>query len=336
MKPKFISDNAKLYFVATSFGCSFNPYKDRLIEAINNLSGLGYKIELGKYVFKNRGLASTTPKLRAKEFMDAYKSDCEVIMSVGGGEVMCEMLPYINFDKIKKLPPKWFMGFSDNTNLTYTLTTICDIETIYGPNAPSFYLPLEYDTLDSFRLLKGELEFDDYGKWQNYKDENPLALYTLNMESKIISYNYKEPFSGRIIGGCLDCLITLCGTKFDNTVNYINSHKDEGIIFFLEACDLNSIQIRRALFQLKNANWFNNVKGFIIGRSNNFFDKSFGITPQEAYLKALKEINVPILLDVDLGHLSPALPIRCGALATIKLNNNRLHISYTNSSNDEN
>ena len=336
MRPKFIKENAKLYFVATSFGCSFSPYKDRLIAAINNLSGLGYKIELGSYVFKNRGIASTTPKLRAKEFMEAMNSDCDVIMSVGGGEVMCEILPYIPFDKIKKLPPKWFMGFSDNTNLTYTLTTICDIETIYGPHAPSFYLPLEYDTLDAIRLLKGELEFDDYGKWQYYKDENPLASYTLNMESKIISYNYKESFSGRLIGGCLDCLITLCGTKFDNTVNYINNHKEEGIIFFLEACDLNSIQIRRALFQLKNANWFNNIKGFIIGRSNNYFDKSFGITPQEAYLKALKEINVPILLDVDLGHLSPALPIRCGALATIKLINNRLHISYTNSSSDEN
>ena len=56
--------------------------------------------------------------------MDAYESDSSAIISVGGGEIMCEILPYIDFDKIAKLPHKFFMGFSDNTNLTYTLATI--------------------------------------------------------------------------------------------------------------------------------------------------------------------------------------------------------------------
>lgn len=338
MIPSFLKDNSKIYLVAPSFGCSYSPYNDRLLESIKILKKLGYDIYIGPNCFKNNKTSSNTPKLRAKEFMDAYKSDVDLIISVGGGEVMCEILPYINFNKIKKLKPKWFMGYSDNTNLTYTLTTICDIETIYGPHAPSFYTyPLEYDTKDAIRLLNGELEFDDYGKWeyQAKKYENPLEPYHLNKISKIISYNYNNPFSGRLIGGCLDCLITLCGTKYDNTLNYINNH-NEGIIFFLEACDLNSIQITRALFQLKNANWFKNIKGFIIGRSNNYYDKSFGITPQKAYLKALREYNVPILLDVDLGHLGPSIPLRCGAYTTISLIDNRLHISYTNSSNEEN
>lgn len=338
MIPSFLKNNSKIYLVAPSFGCTFSPYNDRLLESIKILKNMGYDIYIGPNCFKNNNTASNTAKKRAKEFMDAYKSDVDLILSVGGGEVMCEILPYISFDKIKKLKPKWFMGYSDNTNLTYTLTTICDIETIYGPHAPSFYTyPLEYDTLDAIRLLNGELEFNDYGKWEysTKKSDNPLEPYHLNKNSKIIAHNYTAPFNGRLIGGCLDCLITLCGTKYDNTINYINNH-NEGIIFFLEACDLNSIQITRALFQLKNSNWFKNIKGFIIGRSNNYYDKSFGITPKSAYLKALKDYNVPILLDVDLGHLGPSIPLRCGAYAEISLINNRLHISYTNSSNEEN
>ena len=36
--------------------------------------------------------------------MDAYKSDSSLILSVGGGELMNEILPFIDFKKIKELP----------------------------------------------------------------------------------------------------------------------------------------------------------------------------------------------------------------------------------------
>ena len=45
--------------------------------------------------------------------MDSYLGDSNAIISVGGGEVMNEILPYINFNKLKKAPHKFFMGFSD-------------------------------------------------------------------------------------------------------------------------------------------------------------------------------------------------------------------------------
>lgn len=329
MRAPYLKNNSKIYLTAPSFGCSDSPYKERLTEAIKILKKEGFLIIEGKNIFKNELVASADSKTRAEDFMTAYRSNVDLIMSVGGGEVMCEILPYINFEELKNYPPKWFMGYSDNTNLTYTLTTICDIETIYGPNAPSFYM-INYDTLDAINLLKGKIEFNDYGRWEynTKKNSNPLCEYNLNMKSSILAYNYINPIKGRLIGGCLDCLTTLCGTKFDNTINYTKRHKDEGIIFFLEACDLTSIGIKRALFQLKNASWFNYVKAFIIGRSQNYFDNSFNINPLMAYFDSLKEFNVPILLNVDIGHLGPSLPLRNGALATISLINNRLNIIY--------
>ena len=46
------------------------------------------------------------------------------------------------------------MGFSDNTNLTYTLATIAEVPTIYGPNFQAFaFLPLINSTLDVYNLL---------------------------------------------------------------------------------------------------------------------------------------------------------------------------------------
>ena len=331
MKPNFLNNNMKIALVAPSFGCTTSPYNERLLKAIEIFNRLKINLLIGDNCFKNEGIAaSNTPILRAKEFHEAWLSNCDAIISVGGGETMIEILEHIDFELIKNNPAKWFVGFSDNTNLTYTITTNCDIETIYGTNAPNFCrYPFTYDTLDTLLMLQGKKEFKGYGKWQLNEDKsNPFNDYNFDMKTNIIAKNYTKPFEGRLLGGCLDCLVSLCGTKYDKTAQYISNHSDEGIIFFLEACELNSIGIRRALFQLKNAGWFNNIKGFIVGRSLNYNDQSFGTTPIKAYIDLLADLNVPILLDIDLGHLSPSIPIRCGGYAKIEYNDNNIFITY--------
>lgn len=328
MKPKYLTKNDKIYLVAPSFGCTTTPYKQRLNKSIENFKKLNMNLYYGENIFLNEGLvASNTKELRAKEINDAFKSDASAVWSVGGGELMNQILPYVDFNIIKE-NPKWFVGFSDNTNLTYTITTILDIETIYGTNAPGFYnLPFEYDSLDTWDMINGKLEFKGYKKWQYEKIKKTYPKYNFDKKTRITNINFTK-LSGRLIGGCLDCLVGLCGTKFDNTINYINNHKDEGIIFFLEACDLNPVAVIRALEQLKNSNWFNNVKGFIIGRSMHYYEKMFDLDMKKAYLSVLKDLNVPILLNIDLGHLPPSLPIRCGALATVEYKKNNIYITY--------
>ncbi len=327
MKPKFIENN-EIYLVAPSFGCTTSPYKERLEKSIEVLKNMKIKVIEGFNIYTSLGKASSnTPKLRAKEIHDAFLSTADVIWSVGGGEVMVEILEYIDFELIKN-NPKWFVGFSDNTNLTYTITTICDIETIYGINAPNIHL-MNYDSLDTWEMLHGKNEFLSYGKWQlNENKENPLGGYNLDQKSNLFAINYKEPITGRLIGGCIDCLSIICGTKYDNTINYCENHKEEGIIFFLEACDLSSIGLRRVLFQLKAAGWFKYTKAFIFGRSYRYNNDDFGITMREAIIDILGDLNVTIIMDADLGHLGPSMPIRCGALAEVRVLKKKIKISY--------
>lgn len=327
MKPKFLDKNGSIYLIAPSFGCTTSPYKQRLSRSIKNLKKMGYSIHIGDNVYKDDGCAaSSSPQNRALEFMQAYDSSADVILSVGGGETMVEMLEYVDFDKIRNLPPKWFVGFSDNTNLTFTLTTNCNIQTIYGNNAPNFYnFPLTYDTKDTMRMIQGEQEFIGYPQFQLKETKKIYPQYSFDQDKTITPIQYTSSFSGILLGGCLDCLSTLCGTRFDKTKEYT---KDKNIIFYLEACDLNSIGIRRALFQLKSAGWFDTTIGFLIGRSLQYTDTSFGITPKDAYIDLLKSFNKPILLDIDLGHISPSLPIRNGAYATVSYENKNIKITY--------
>ena len=71
-----------------------------------------------------------------------------------------------------------------------------------------------------------------------------------------------------------------------------------------------------------------NVKGFLIGRTRLYKDKSFEVTPVESYIDLLKEYNVPLLINIDLGHLSPSMPMKNGAYAKVLFENNNIKITY--------
>ncbi len=330
MKPNNMNSNSTIYLIAPSFGCTTSPYQERLERAIKRLEALGHNVIIGPNCFLARGkAASNTPKKRASEFMNAYQSDADVIWSVGGGEMMLEILDYINFDKIKSLPPKWFVGFSDNTVLTFTLTTLCDVETIYGCNAPSFHFEkFSYDILDTYQMLLGKKSFSGWSKYAAPKEiDDPFANYHLDTPKQITAFQYQNSFSGTIIGGNLDIMQNLCGTPYDQVANYTGKHT-EGIIFYLEACDLSVLSIKRALLQLRRANWFQNIKGFLVGRPLCIGQELFGIDHISAVIDVLKDYKVPILLDIDLGHISPSLPMRNGAYATVTFKNNNIYIEY--------
>ncbi len=318
----------KIYFVAPSFGVATPYYKKRFDKAIENLDKLGYEYIVGENVYLAKGVvASNTAEKRGEEINKAFNSDVEVVWSVGGGELMVQMLEYVDFDTINK-SNAIYVGFSDNTNLTYTITTILDKPTIYGVNAPGLSM-IEYDSKDTLDMINGKREFVGYPKWQ-YEYNNPRAVrhYEFDKKTKMVPINFNEPVKGVMIGGCLDCLIGLCGTKFDNTVNYMKNHKNDGIIFFMEACDLNSIMLIRALTQLKYAGWFDLVDAFIVGRSLNFKDKTFNVKMLEAYKMVLEPLGKPIILDAPIGHLSPTTPIMLGKRVEVSYKRNRIKFIY--------
>ncbi|MCR5624791.1 MAG: LD-carboxypeptidase [Lachnospiraceae bacterium] len=342
--PSFLPENGTIGYVAPSFGCNIEPYKTCFNEAMRKFEELGYVNYPGPNVFKGEGIGiSNTPEKCAEELTNFYSSeDTDILIACGGGELMCEILPFVDFEKISNSEPKWYMGYSDNTNFTLLLNTICDTASIYGPCAPSFGPNWHRSHKEALSLLKGELkEVSNYISWEmvSLKTEaNPLTAYNLTEKNCVRCMKISNPededvnaaMTGRLIGGCLDCLVTLCGTKFDKIKEFNERYKEEGIIWFLESCDLNMMGVRRALFQLKNAGWFENTKGFIIGRPLHFDEPMFGLDRFKAYMEPLMEFNVPVIMDADIGHLPPQMPIVSGALSEVRYEaeERKLHIKY--------
>lgn len=124
----------------------------------------------------------------------------------------------------------------------------------------------------------------------------------------------------------MDCLVNLTGTRFDKTKDFIERYKEDGIIWFLEACDLNVFSIRRAMWQMEQAGWFEHVKAFLIGRPLCFGQDMMGLDPYQSVLPVALSHHVPVIMDVDLGHLPPMMPLIVGSLADVTVSGNDIRI----------
>lgn len=136
----------------------------------------------------------------------------------------------------------------------------------------------------------------------------------------------KVTMEGRLLGGCMDCLVNLLGTRFDQVEKFLQAYKEDGFIWFLESCDLNVFGIRRAMWQMEQAGWFRYAKGFLIGRPLCHGQEMMGLDQYGAILPTAARHGVPVIMDVDLGHLPPMMPLVSGSYAKILTENNRLKI----------
>lgn len=333
--PEFIKKNGTIGLVAPSYGCNIEPYKSAFQNALKQWKKLGISCELGPncYAGEGIGISSTPEKCGAEINTFLANPELEAVISCGGGELMCEILDYVDFEKLAKEAPKWYMGFSDNTNLTFLLTTLCDTASIYGPCAPAFGMEPWHPAIeDAWEVLQGKKkELTGYDLWEkeSKKDEqHPLEPYHVTEPTIIKRYPDRDDvMTGRILGGCLDCLGRLVGTKFDQVRELTEKYKEDGIIWYLEACDLNVMDIRRALWQLDHAGWFETAKGFLIGRPLNGEDL-FGLDRYQAVTGILEKYQVPIWMDLDIGHIPPMMPMINGVKATARIVKEKVQITY--------
>jgi muramoyltetrapeptide carboxypeptidase len=71
---------------------------------------------------------------------------------------------------------------------------------------------------------------------------------------------------------------------------------------------------------MKLAGWFENCSGIMFGRSPaNTPVKNY--TVENVYKELSEELQIPIIYDIDCGHVPPQITFINGAYAEIKLDN---------------
>lgn len=331
--PKFLDQNSTIGVTAPSGGNSSELDVFRTDNAIKKFQDKGYKVIETPNVRTSYKGRSSDGKSRAKELEDLLENEqVDWIISLNGGDFLVEMLSFFDINKFKT-HPKWFQGYSDNTGIGFMITTNCDVATLYGANFREFGMePWHKCLVDNLELLQGNMI--EQSSFDLYEDEYTDSITGLEGYSLTKPVNWRNittsgsiDMSGRLIGGCIDVILNLFGTRFDNTRNFVQKYKEDGFIWYLESFMLNSDALTRVLWQMKESGWFDYVKGFIFGRPA-FYEPLYDIPYEEAVLSVLEEYNVPIILDADIGHRSPQVTLINGAIATIHSEGGKGTISF--------
>lgn len=331
--PSFIKKGQTIGITAPSNGISKEIDIKRLNLAIKRFNDLGYNIYETKNVRTSYFGQSSDEKSQAEEVNKLFENkEISSIFCVSGGDFMCKIMPYIDFDIISN-NPKWFLGYSDPTWLTYVITTKLDIATMYSNNFKSFSMnPLHTSLKNNIKLLKGvmvkQTSFERYESSRvNYASGDEGYILDKKVKYKEITNKDNVNIKGRIIGGCLDIISEIFGTKYDYTKDFITRYKDDGIIWYFDNCEFTCEQVIRTLYRFKDNGYFKNTNGIIFGRSltvTSIYSFSF----ESAVKSVLCDLKIPIILDVDIGHIPPRFTIINGSIAKFSLQNGKGSISY--------
>ncbi|WP_188652699.1 S66 family peptidase [Pontibacillus salipaludis] len=290
-------------------------FKARYNRGLNQLRKMGFHIIEGKCSNKSQAYRSSTIKERSEEINELiYNKKVKAIISTIGGANSNSLLPYIDYEHLKK-DPKIFMGYSDVTALLLGIYAKTGLTTFYGPAiVPSFG---EFPEL----LPKGKEYFENVVQLNRrapytieipeYWTEEMIDWSTQDREKQMVQndgWKCLKPGSatGRIIGGNLNTMSGFIAS------DYFPSVKDS--ILFIEDSFKDMATQERSLSMLKVAGVFDEIKGLIVGKHEHFDDLNSPFTIEDLLLEILGDTNIPIITNVDIGHTFPShvFPIGIG------------------------
>ena len=324
--PKFIKKGDKIAVTAPSAGFYKEEQLREYDNAIQNIRKMGFEFLETKNVRTHEDGRSSSAKERAKQFMQVWEDESvDAIICAKGGDFACEMLDYLDFERLKKFSPKWLQGFSDITNLGFVLTTNLDIATIYGENIRDYGMREPFKTLtDSIKIMQGkEVVQKSFGVCEPKEDEREIfESYHVTQKTQWKNL-YDEKmlmFSGRCVGGCLDVIINLIGTKYDRVKDYIKKYENDGIVWFFDIFEMSTPQVFCHLWQMKNAGYFEHCKGIIFGRAF-LLREDYDMNLARVVKDAIENLNIPVILEADIGHVPPQMPIVNGSILEVTCEN---------------
>lgn len=325
--PAFLQKGDKIGVTACSDGRSEALDVVRMHHGISKMRAEGFHVETTPNVWMGQKGRSASAKERAEFFMSLVKKpDVKMVWQTCGGDYLCEMLSYVDYDVIAK-NPKWHQGFSDPTGLLYGITTNCDMVTVYGGNFSDMGMEPWHGSLKkNLKLLTGEgygagtCCQRSYDLYQKGFVDKVTGLEPFQLNEKVVWKAYsgykwtreRVAFSGRQLGGCLDVCVNLVGTRHDGTKKFLRKHSGEGVVWVFESFATSSAGLTRTLWQLREAGWFEQAKGFVFGRPV-FFTEEYGTSYEEAVLEAIGDLRLPILFGADFGHCPPRMTLFLGA-----------------------
>lgn len=282
-----------------------SPFEGDAAKAgIRFLEAKGFRVRhLSGFFNRRKGFLAGEDEQRAEEVRLMFEDpEVKAIFVVRGGYGALRILERLDPEVVTS-NPKIFMGYSDVTCLLLFLLEACGLVCFHGP------LVNEMGSLTALteRYLLRILT-----------EPEPLGTVPL-VDSKWI---HKGVAKGRLIGGNLSTLCSTLGTPWEV--------RTEDRILFLEDRGEKPYRIDRMLVQLKQAGKLSSIRGLLFGSMITERHARYGSGDEavmnEVLFENTKDLGVPVLCGLPVGHGKENIPLPMGVLAELNGEKNRFAV----------
>lgn len=258
-------------------------YQPKVDELIAVMHDFGLHVDIAETLYRGESFFSGTPTERAAEFNRLFATEAvRAVMDISGGDSANQILPYIDFEMIKR-NPKPFFGMSDLSVILNTLYHKCDLTAYHYQGMNMLYSGPEQQKMFYRTFFEGRSDLFDIG----------------------YAWICGNSMQGIVVGGNVRCFLKLAGTPY--------FPQFDGKILFLESLGGRANRILSLLAQLSQIGAFTKCSGVILGSFSEV--EQYDELPMVFdHMKELSAVyHLPVVKTNELGHGGHCKCIKIGA-----------------------
>ena len=329
IRPPRLQPGDTVGIVSPSWGGA-GLYPHRVELGVQHLHSLGFQVKLASHSLSHLSFASDTPQNRVDDIHSLFRDPAiKALVAAIGGDHACHLLPWIDFDLIRA-NPKIFMGFSDITVLNVAIWRETGLVTFNGPALLTDFAeyPKMFEYTERYMLKTlcearpvGAIEPSTWWTEENLDWERREDLERPRARQSSPGWSWLRPGTaeGVLIGGCLESLEHLRGTRFW-------PEWQDAILFFETSEEAPPPEmVDSLLMDYENMGVLQKLRGLLVGRPMRY-SRQAKRQLHEVILERTRGFRVPIIADMDFGHTSPQFTLPIGCRARIDGENQRFEI----------
>lgn len=260
------------------------------------IESLGFQVRFGRNIYKDTYKYTASTAERVDDLNDMVYDGNVKMVFFGGGYGSVDLLPYIDYDRIKEAP-KPFLSYSDGTSILNAIYARTGIITYYGQTPGLFDNISEYDKK----------------QFVSHLVEGTAADHIRNSDWYAITEGRCE---GTLVGGYLLNFVLGLGNRF------FPYQTDRNYILFIEDLDkFQSVQgVSMLLTCIGQSRLMEQVTGLLFGHYSDDISPSLFVVLE----RFGREFSIPVAYCDDFGHGSNHAIFPIGRKAVLDTENKTL------------
>ncbi len=300
VRPKRLKKGDTVGLVAPASGTFEN---EDIHFAADIVKSLGFRVLEGKHLYDKKGYLAGKDEHRAKDLNRMFANkDVVAIIALRGGFGTPRILPYLDFELIRK-NPKVILGYSDITALLHAIHGRTGLITFHGPIAGQIFS--EY-TLAAFKKVLMDPETPLLIGAPPPFEASEGVVERENRLVRIVPGKVRGP----LMGGNLSLMVKLLGTPYEPDF--------KGKILILEDVGEKPYRIDGMLTHLWLSGRLKEVAGIVFGKFTDCNPEgNNSLSLETIFAERCTELGVPAIRGLMIGHVRDQATFPIGAEAEL-------------------